>query len=135
MIAFNNNSEYMMKKLISSKFAIQPNLLALKEFQVNSMINKSDIFGMTPLMLALKNNKNGSIVRLKNNGARLRQTQGEDLDEIGFDLLQAAEDGDYMCFMKYQKAGFIKFDSILNIEGKSLAHLVSLNPFNSARLT
>lgn len=77
-------------------------------------------------MVALKNNKNGSIVRLYNSGARLREVEGQDFEKIAFDLLEAAEQGDYMCFMKYQKAGFLKFNMVLNIEGKSLAHLVSI---------
>lgn len=88
------------------------------------MINHSDIYGYTPLMIALKNNKNGSIVRLKNHGAILRENDA-DFDEISYDLLEAAVKGDYMCFMKYYKGGFTRFSDVKNIEGKSLAHLVS----------
>ena len=84
-------------------------------------------------MIALKNDKNGSIVRLRSHGAQLNQDDN-DYEDISFDLLEAAQSGDYQCFMKYFKAGFIRFDEVRNIEGKSLAHLVSLGRFNYFRL-
>lgn len=78
-------------------------------------------------MIALKNNKNGSIVRLHKHGAVLRPSSQNDSDfrEISIDLIDAAKAGDFECFMKYSKAGFNEYSKVANMEGKSLAHIVS----------
>ena len=86
-----------------------------------------DIYGNTPLMVAIKNDKNGSLVRLKTSGARLRERDEEDFDEISFDLLEAAQSGEWDCFQKYYKAGFTRFSDVRNIEGKSLAHVAAFH--------
>ena len=39
---------------------------------IKKLVNAPDIYGLTPLMVALKNNKNGSIRRLQKYGATLR---------------------------------------------------------------
>lgn len=141
MLAYNNQSEYMMSKITNSNIIHQLNFtknqkklknlnfLDLAGEILKDLINQPDIYGITPLMLAIKNERNGSIIRLTNSGAGLRQDEenDKDLEEISFDLLKAASEGDYGCFMKYSKAGFKQFNKVLNIEGKSLAHVVSLS--------
>lgn len=102
------------------------NELGLKADDRKRLINAVDIYNISPLILALKNNKNGSIGRLHKHGAILRQSGDDcsDISEIGIDLMRAAKSGDYECFVKYSKAGFVEFSKIGNMEGKSLAHIV-----------
>lgn len=98
----------------------------MTQVDIKKLINAADIYGLTPLMLALKNNKNGSIVRLHKHGAVLRQSNSNECDfrEISIDLIDAAKAGDFECFMKYSKAGFNEYSKVANMEGKSLAHIV-----------
>jgi hypothetical protein len=89
------------------------------------------MYDLTPLMIALKTCKNGSITRLRKLGAFLREKEKikTDFEEASIDLIDAAKiggDEGYYCFEKYQKAGFKEFSKIMNMEGKTLAHIVRM---------
>ena len=110
-VALNDTSEHVVRLLVQN----------MEGHEIRSIINQKDIYRMTPLMLAVVKKKNGSILRLKKLGATL----GDGIFAfVQSQLIQIAADGDTDGVFRYYKAGFQDFNQVVNVEMKTLAHIV-----------
>lgn len=111
---------------VSSNQKSDPSVSAL-EFErihtpLSAYLQKVNIFGYSPLSLAIKNKTIMYVMKLKKMGATLTS---EELVQAHSLILDAARENNLQTIMLHYYAGIEKLDTITDMDGRTIAHIAA----------